>query len=118
MADAIANILARRRGEDVDLLERPIPTKRGSVIPYQLAMLLQYGRVPGITRLGAGRLLVNTVDLGQHMRKRSSQIHFYLEKLEVWGVVTDLELHYGTATLRMVAPPAWDDVPIDRSEDG
>lgn len=85
------------------------PPGRRPHLPHVLATTLLYGRVPGIRRLGAGKLLVTYRDLGQHTSTQTTELKQRLTKLAEWGIIRKLELDRSTAMVWLARPYGWED---------
>jgi hypothetical protein len=78
--------------------------KRGPTLPYRLLALLLYGRVPGLKRLGHGKVLIKTPELADYLRTGNDRLRSYTEKLMDWGVIEDVELYTGIMIVHLAMP--------------
>lgn len=82
---------------------RPAGGKRPT-LPQVLAVTLLYGQVPGIRRLGGGKLLVTFAELGRHLSATTTDLKARLMLLLAWGVLKDLDIDRSTAIVWLATP--------------
>lgn len=84
------------------------PGKRPHLV-HVLAVKLLYGRVPGIKRLGNGKLLVTVRELAADIRCTGPELKRRMRRLEEWGVIKKIDMDKHTALLHMTKPLGWED---------
>jgi hypothetical protein len=94
--------MGRQRREEI--IEKRRVGQRGPTLPYRLLALLLYGRVPGIKRMGHGRVLVETTQLADYLKTSNDRLRNYTEKLADWGVIEDVEMYTGTMIVYLAMP--------------
>lgn len=91
-------------------MPRPNPTQRRGKrphLPFKLAVTLLYGHVPGVKRLGDGRLLVTTRELAKYLTSSNQDLVRRFKVLEEWGLLAELEIDKHTILVTLLPPIDW-----------
>lgn len=78
-------------------------------LPHVLATTLLYGRVPGISAFGNGRLHIEVAPLARHMNTSGYEIKRHLRRLEEWGMIRRMDMKKSSVVLWMQLPRCWEE---------
>lgn len=76
-------------------------------LPFKLLVTLLYGHVPGVRRMGSGRMLVTVRDLANYLRTSGFDLKCRFKKLEDWGLFEKMEMDKHTVLVTVRPPIDW-----------
>lgn len=95
-------------------LELPMPLSNSGQkpggrkhLPYKLAILLLYGRVPGVTRLDSGRMLVELKKFSNYFRSSTQYVKATAQTLKDWGILETLDMQSHTMLVQFARPASF-----------
>lgn len=81
------------------------------LLPYKVAVTLLFGYVPGLERVTADQLVLDTSQFAAHLGIPNSRLRQYLTDLEHLGVVSQLTLGHGWARVTVAHPEGFSPTP-------
>ncbi len=82
------------------------------LLPYKVAVTLLYGYVPGLERVTADQLVLDTSQLAAHLGLSNHRLRGYLADLANLGVLSQLSLGHGWARVTVAHPEGFSPTPI------